>query len=763
MPPLALGRMILISAVLAVAFVAALAVAPAQSYFTEWRRVQEQYNAAARASGKSAMEVQIQQIWNPTLGVVDRCTSCHVGMGGIEPIPGAPLFAAHPPIPHDPAEIGCTLCHAGQGRATTERDAHGKVHHWFDPILPRGEEEAGCGSCHSALPVGAPDIAAEGKRLFERFDCLACHRVEGRGGAKVTAIGAPDLSGIGLAGFSPGWHEHHLGRHRAESSGPFLENYGPLDAREADAIEAYLRTLVAAPRISEGKRLFHTRGCRGCHKIGGVGGEDGPELTQVGRKGIETMLFPAGFEGPETVRDWHVAHLLSPASVVPGSTMPNLHLARSEAESLALYLLSLRRSEVAAAYWPPDRLRVEKLGEREFGTDGRTLFQVFCSACHGTSGEGHRYGELAQAFPAVANPDFLAVAPDDFIIQTLRKGRPGRRMPAWGAMESGLRPAEVEAIVRWLRSREPVPPPFEEVARAVPDANLGRETYARECAVCHGANGEGAIGPSHNTAVFAALADDRLLYRTIVDGRSGCAMPRFRDLDARTLASLLGFIRSLSAGDAPKPDLTRLDGLPAGDPVRGAAAYAGACFVCHGEAGMGGAAPAIGGRTFLDAASDRFLAGNYLMGRCRDQKGVAPSGGAPAPHSEDTSAPRAGGDAAAVADAIAWLRSEAARPVARRNLWQAGGDVTRGSSLYARTCAGCHGARGEGKEGPSLNLPEFQSAAADAYLAATIIRGRRGTAMPKFSLDQPDFPRLGAQEVRDLVTFLRSPGGTGHK
>ncbi len=50
-----------------------------------------------------------------------------------------------------------------------------------------------------------------------------------------------------------------------------------------------------------------------------------------------------------------------------------------------------------------DRVRAEKLSEREFATDGATLYGTFCAACHGQGGEGMRYPGMAP-FPAIGNP-----------------------------------------------------------------------------------------------------------------------------------------------------------------------------------------------------------------------------------------------------------------------------------------------------------------------------------------------------------------------
>jgi hypothetical protein len=80
--------------------------------------------------------VQLRQVVNPQLGVADRCVSCHVAMApGEQGVRGANM-APHPPVVHDPAEFGCTVCHGGQGQATEKADAHGDVHFWPEPMLP---------------------------------------------------------------------------------------------------------------------------------------------------------------------------------------------------------------------------------------------------------------------------------------------------------------------------------------------------------------------------------------------------------------------------------------------------------------------------------------------------------------------------------------------------------------------------------------------------------------------------------------------------
>lgn len=130
--------------------------------------------------------------------------------------------------------------------------------------------------------------------------------------------------------------------------------------------------------------------------------------------------------------------------------MPSFGLDEDQIEGLTLYMLSLRRSEFPEALWPQDRIRAQRFDEREFAADGATLYGTFCAACHGPAGEGLRFPGMTP-FPAIANADFLTAASDEFLDRTISEGRPGRRMPAWNSGEGGLRPAEIDTLVTYLR------------------------------------------------------------------------------------------------------------------------------------------------------------------------------------------------------------------------------------------------------------------------------------------------------------------------
>jgi cbb3-type cytochrome c oxidase subunit III len=522
----------------------------------EWRRVQLSARSRLPPEEARAFAVELRQIVIPQLGVADRCVTCHVGMApGEKGVAGDPLLAPHPPVVHDPASFGCTPCHSGQGRATTRRDAHGDVPHWPEPMLPRRYLYASCGTCHTHLAVPNAALLARGRAAFERSDCLACHRVDGRGGTLRPGgqggLEGPDLSRAGVRGYRADWHAQHLREHERAAGGPWRTAFAPIAEPDREAIEVFLRSRAAAPGLVEAKALFHSLGCRGCHAVGGVGGADGPDLTRVGQR--DPGLRPwGGVAGPRTLEGWFKEHFRAPARVTPGSLMPELRLSEEQLDQLTFYLFALRRTSLGDEFHPRDRARAEKLGEREFATDGATLYGTFCAACHGQAGEGMRYPGLAP-FPAIASPDFLEIASDELILATVKSGRPGRRMPAWGEQEGGLRPAELAAVVRYLRERAGVAyRPDPRPARwARGDAAQGARLYASACAGCHGAHGQGAEGPMLANPVLLKAATDAYLAETIRRGRRGTAMvgferptPSRRALEPSEIESIVTFIRT---------------------------------------------------------------------------------------------------------------------------------------------------------------------------------------------------------------------------
>jgi mono/diheme cytochrome c family protein len=527
---LRLGRLALIFSVLSFTFVLVLASAPLRPYFSEWRAVQSRYNDMARAAGATPVPVGVKQIWKPELGIADRCVSCHLGMSGAPEVGGDPLFREHPPVPHDPKQFGCTVCHGGQGRATTKDAAHGFVSHWDEQMLDRRDLLAGCASCHDRVPDAPLREIASGLRLIESYDCLSCHKLDGRGRGT-----APDLTAVGLGTWPADWHARHLARHDRRESPDWVSSYGPVTPGDLAAIDAVLRTRVGMGRVVEARALAMERGCLGCHKLEGRGGDEGPALDGVGLKPIGDLNFRS-IRGPETFTNYMRAHLVDPAGVVPGSQMPALGYTSEEADLLTTFIASLRRREMPLEFTPRERLLQRLDVVPPVRMTAEQLFRAYCSACHGPNGEGRNYPETGVRFPRIGSPDFLDLASDEFITKTLELGRPGRRMPALAGPGATLTGDDVQALIAHLRTfpvrvqasqRIAEVSPNEEPGGLQGSAVAGRGVYQAVCAGCHGTKGEGKIGPALANPGFQQAVTPGFVALTVLRGREGTPMPAF--------------------------------------------------------------------------------------------------------------------------------------------------------------------------------------------------------------------------------------------
>lgn len=521
-----------------------MVAAARENIFKPWRRIQ-----TASRTEAGPVEVKLRQIVVPALQSADRCVTCHIGMApGESGITGPKAVSAHKRVGHDPADFGCTVCHAGQGYATEKDDAHGDVHHWPSPMIPVKYAYAGCGSCHTHVRVPNTAALERGRNVFQRLDCYACHRLDGRGGTLRVGgqhgMEGPDLSAAGAKGIPADWYEKHLAKTEWKNL------FGPIDEASRADLAVFLNAHVGAPGMVEAKALFHSLGCRGCHKVNGVGGDDGPDLTKAGQRDPALTDF-SHVTGEPTLENWHKQHLREPSKIVPGSAMPAFGLSDEQIEKLTFYIFSLRNSTFPEAYWPKDRIRAVRFGEREFATDGATLFGSFCAACHGQNGEGRRYPGMP-LFPAVGNTDFLAVASDEFLTAAVTHGRPGRRMPAWGEKEGGLRPEEIKAVVGHLRNLGgPVEPDTKPPRWVKADIEIGKKHYTAYCAGCHGADGKGGEALALNNAGLLAAASDTYLVKTIERGRRNTAMQGFAKastvhpaLSPQDIESIVSFVRT---------------------------------------------------------------------------------------------------------------------------------------------------------------------------------------------------------------------------
>jgi len=87
-------------------------------------------------------------------------------------------------------------------------------------------------------------------------------------------------------------------------------------------------TKSVTPTAAAGGELVEQHGCRGCHRIGGMGALKGPDLDEVIRRQAEAD--PAQV----TLRLW----LRDPKSIKSNTAMPNFQLSDSQIEAILLYV-----------------------------------------------------------------------------------------------------------------------------------------------------------------------------------------------------------------------------------------------------------------------------------------------------------------------------------------------------------------------------------------------------------------------------------------
>lgn len=187
---------------------------------------------------------------------------------------------------------------------------------------------------------------------------------------------------------------------------------------------------------------------------------------------------------------------------------------------------------------------------------GRAAFKVNCVQCHGAGAAG------SKGYPNLNDDDWLWGGDIATIHATLEHGirQPGddvtrtSQMPAFGR-DGILNAAQVQDVVSHVRvlSRQEKPGAA---------SQRGAQLYTDNCAVCHGASGEGsrALGaPRLDDAIWLYGGDRESLVQTVTNARYG-VMPSWNGrLDPVTVKMLAAYVHSLGGGEAaPAPDPTQV-------------------------------------------------------------------------------------------------------------------------------------------------------------------------------------------------------------
>jgi len=179
---------------------------------------------------------------------------------------------------------------------------------------------------------------------------------------------------------------------------------------------------------------------------------------------------------------------------------------------------------------------------------GETLVKINCSPCHGLEGEG----KIGIA-PSIRNRDFLALASDQLIRTTIKKGRAGTGM----VPRADLSDEQISSIIAYLRALPiAIPTKMRADDNLTFSGNLaeGEKTYRNFCSQCHGAKGEGyaagGSGPGIGLASFLEVASDDFIFKTVKYGRVGTPMKSFigqegvANLSEQDIHNVIAYLRS---------------------------------------------------------------------------------------------------------------------------------------------------------------------------------------------------------------------------
>lgn len=369
-----------------------------------------------------------------------------------------------------------------------------------------------------------------------------------------------------------------------------------------------LLNFLAAP---DGQRLFAIN-CAGCHGQGVAYAGTQEELHTLISQGGQHLSMPA-WKGTlsESDLDTLASYVTEPQSEPGGDVLFGQHCAACHGEKVpsapdkesAAKIISSGGAHITMPVWGNilTREQLDALVQYTFeaskggGTGvGASLYAENCSACHGQFGEGGpnpaRAGDI---IAPISTAEYLTTRNDSTLRNIISLGQPNFGMSPFGDANGGpLDDTQLDALVAFIRSWEanpPVdePPIFETEAQPTPEVTAptpepvpsltGGQLYAIACASCHGALGEGGVGPALNTQEFQERYDDQALFDTISAGHTATPMVAWGDnLSDEQIQLLGGYVRVLGGAAPPQPPVVSFSGQVV--PL-----FQTKCQVCHNQ------------------------------------------------------------------------------------------------------------------------------------------------------------------------------------
>jgi mono/diheme cytochrome c family protein len=363
---------------------------------------------------------------------------------------------------------------------------------------------------------------------------------------------------------------------------------------------AALLNFLIAP---DGQRLFAVN-CAACHgRAVAFSGEESALREIIAQGGLHLEMPPWQASLSSAELDKLAQYVVAPAQVPDGQQLFSQYCSDCHGERIPAAASLDQAREIIASGGPHQTMPVwgsiltpEQLDalvsytlSAAEGTSlevGQSLFAQNCATCHGDFGEGGpnptRPGDV---IAPISTGEYLKTR-DDFTLRAIiSQGQPNFGMSPFGTANGGpLDDDEIDAIVAYMRSWEAKPPVELPPEVSVDQVALsGAEVYAEVCAQCHGAQGEGDVGPALADPKLQAERTDQQLFDTINLGHPSTAMIGWGEvLTAEQIQQLVDFIRSLQPVEADATPTEVSAPLFAADiaPILEAE-----CGACHGTLG----------------------------------------------------------------------------------------------------------------------------------------------------------------------------------
>lgn len=181
-------------------------------------------------------------------------------------------------------------------------------------------------------------------------------------------------------------------------------------------------------------------------------------------------------------------------------------------------------------------------------SQGRKLFVVSCSSCHGLNGEGVLSKRNTNFGPSLIG---VGAAAADFQVSTGRMpvARPGTQAEARTPI---FTPQEVAALSAYVASLGPGPaiPSVQDYGTAgLTDQQIsqGGQFFRTNCTACHNFAGSGGALPNGRYAPSLLGVDPRIVYEAMITGPQ--SMPIFSDgvLKPQEKREIIGYLQTLDA------------------------------------------------------------------------------------------------------------------------------------------------------------------------------------------------------------------------